>query len=278
MPPIASEAGQPRRYRQARAAATYSFFVAPSAPHQRFAGLTYDSFQCMARDPTLSVHERSGFPDAYREGTEDAILADIGYKLPALGGRGATVVDIGCGASALAMAIRTLCLERGHELVLIDGPDVLAHQADGEHVHKLAGRFPDIPGVLDEWGARCDVVLAYSVLQYVFVEASIFSFLDAALRLLRPGGRALLADVPNASMRRRFLASEAGRRHHREYMATDRDPELTWPELPVDQPDDAVALALLTRARDAGFHGWVLPQPDSLPMANRREDLLFARP
>ena len=232
----------------------------------------------MARDPTLSVHERGGFPDAYREGAEPAILADIEDKLPALAGDGATVVDIGCGAGPLADGIRALCAQRGHELVLIDGPDVLAQHPEGGHVHKLAGRFPDLAGLLDDWGANCDAVLAYSVIQHVFVEASIFAFLDAALRLLRPGGRALFADLPNASMRRRFLASAAGREHHRAYIGTDADPEVTWPVLPVHELDDAVALALLARARDAGFHAWVLPQPPVLPMANRREDLLFARP
>jgi hypothetical protein len=39
-----------------------------------------------------------------------------------------------------------------------------------------------------------------------------------------------------------------------------------------------VTLALLARARDAGFHAWVMPQPPALPMANRREDLVFERP
>jgi hypothetical protein len=34
---------------------------------------------------------------------------------------------------------------------------------------------------------------------------------------------------------------------------------------------------LLARARDAGFQAWVVPQAPGLPMANRREDLLFER-
>jgi hypothetical protein len=121
-------------------------------------------------------------------------------------------------------------------------------------------------------------VLAYSVLQVVFLDANVFSFVDQALTLLRPGGRLLVGDLPNASMRRRFLASDAGRQHHREYVGPDEAPDVSWPKLPIGEPDDAVILALLSRARDAGFHAWVVPQDPSLPMANRREDLLFARP
>ena len=79
-------------------------------------------------------------------------------------------------------------------------------------------------------------------------------------------------------MRRRFLASDSGREHHRSYSGTDADPPVHWPTLPLGELDDAVTLALLARARDAGFHGWVVPQPPTLPMANRREDILFERP
>lgn len=248
------------------------------APHERFAGLTYESFAAMARDPSLSPHERSGFPDSYREGAEEAILPDIAGKLPALNGRGATVMDIGCGANPLAFAIRDLCADHDHDLILVDSPDVLEHHEAAKRVHLFPGRFPDLPELLDRWASKCDAVLVYSVVQYVFVEASVFSFLDSVLGLLAAGGRALLADVPNASMRRRFLASDAGRRHHRVYTGRDEDPPVHWPVLPLGEMDDAATLALISRARDAGFHAWVVPQARTLPMANRREDLLFERP
>jgi hypothetical protein len=45
-----------------------------------------------------------------------------------------------------------------------------------------------------------------------------------------------------------------------------------------DQIDDAVVFALVQRARAAGFDAYVLPQDASLPMANRREDILIVRP
>jgi hypothetical protein len=247
------------------------------APHERFADLSYEAFRRMAADPQLSPHERSGFPDEYREGAERAIVDDIEAKLPALAGPPAVIVDIGCGANPLSDQLRTRCAARGHTLILVDSPEVLAHHRP-EGVELWPGRFPDLPELLQARAGACDAVLAYSVIQYTFVEGSVFGFVDAALTLLRPGGRLLVGDVPNASMRRRFLASEAGRAHHRAYAGGDEDPEVRWPALPVGEPDDAVVLALLARARDAGFHGWVLPQAAGLPMANRREDLLLARP
>jgi hypothetical protein len=155
---------------------------------------------------------------------------------------------------------------------------VLDHHPDGPGLRKVAGRFPETPELLEHYAGQCDAVLAYSVLQYAFAEASAVAFADAALTLLAPGGRLLLGDVPNASMRRRFLTSDAGRAHHREYTGRDEDPPVRWPALPLGEIDDAVVLALVSRARDAGFHAWVLPQAAGLPMANRREDLLFSRP
>ena len=232
----------------------------------------------MARDESLTPNERSGFPESYRAGAEGAILADILEKLPALSGEHAAVVDIGCGATPLTLAIGQLCHEHGHELLLIDGRDVLAQLPEAPGITKLAGRFPDLPIVEAEWTARCDAIIAYSVMQLVFVEASIFGFLDAALAMLRPGGRILLGDLANHSMRRRFLASEAGRAFHHEYMQTDDEPDLSWPVLPTSELDDASVVALLSRARAAGFHAWLMPQAAGLPMANRREDLVIERP
>ena len=243
--------------------------------HERFAALSYDAFRDMAGDSTLSVHERSGFPDEYRAGAESLILADIETKLPALVGASAVVVDIGCGANPLSDLLRRRCQEREHSLLLVDSAEVLALQEPGDGVKLIAGRFPDIPLLMRDYAEGCDGVLAYSVVQYA---SNIFAFVDAALTLLRPGGRLLIGDIPNDSMRRRFLASAEGRAHHRAYTGRDEDPPIAWPHRLNGEIDDSVILALSARAREAGFHAWSLPQEAGLPMANRREDLVFVRP
>jgi hypothetical protein len=246
---------------------------------RRFAELTYDDFRRMASDEALSGHEKVGFPDSYREGREAAILADLRAKLPALDARGAVVVDVGAGCAGLASLLREHCRARSHALTFVDSPEMLAHHADGEDLAKVPGRFPhDCAELLAQRRGAVDALIAYSVLQYAFADASPFAFLDAALELLAPGGRLLLGDLPNASMRKRFLASAAGAAHHRAYSGRDEDPPVGFNALDAGQLDDGALVGLLLRARAAGFHAWLVPQPAELPMANRREDLLIARP
>jgi SAM-dependent methyltransferase len=252
--------------------------VGTPADQRRFADLTFDDFRRLARDPGLTEHERIGFPDVYRSGAEDRILADIRAKLPALDAHGRTVLDIGPGCAGLPKLLRALCAERGHDLVFVDSDEMLAHHDDGPELRKVAARFPACPSLLDELAGRVDAIVVYSVLQYAFADASPYAFLDAALGLLAPGGRLLVADLPNTSMRKRFLASEAGAAYHRAYTGRDEEPDVTFNRLEPGQLDDAAIFALASRARAAGFHAWVMPQDPALPMANRREDLLIERP
>lgn len=252
-------------------------------PYQRFSALDFDSFREMALDPTLSSNERSGFPDEIRSGAEQEILTDIVAKLPMLAAVGATVVDIGCGANALTYALIDHCKQHQHLLILVDSAEVLSHlqsqpgTSDGSLL-LIPGEFPKNSALLSRYVSSCDAVVAYSVLQYVFADSNVHGFLDASLSLLAPGGRLLLGDVPNASMRRRFLASDAGREFHRVYTGRDDDPTLSWGALPVGEIDDGVIYGLVARTREAGFHAWLVPQAEHLPMANRREDLICHRP
>jgi hypothetical protein len=249
-----------------------------STPHERFSDLSFDAFRQLAGDGSLTPNERIGFPDEYRAGFEAAILADIRAKLPALDEDRKVVVDIGPGCAGLPLLLRELCAQHASELVFIDSLEMLQHHENGPGLRKVAARFPDCDGLIEDLVGRVDAVLVYSVLQYALIDVSPFDFVDAALQLLAPGGRLLVADLPNASMRKRFLASESGALHHARYTGTDEPPEVVFNRLERGQLDDGLALGLLSRARTAGFHAWIVPQAPSLPMANRREDILIERP
>lgn len=243
----------------------------------RFENLTYDDFRRLATDETLTPYERIGFPTSYREGKEELIFDDLLRKLPALDSRDRRVLDVGPGCSTLPRLLIDHCAARGHELILVDSSEMLEQLPDAREITKLAGSFPDEQNLQGSDGT-IDVAIVYSVLHYVFAEGNLFAFLDRLLALLAPGGAALLGDIPNVSKRRRFFASSAGIAFHKEFMQTDDAPPATFNEPAPGAIDDAVVFSLLARARAAGCDAYVVPQPQELPMANRREDVLITRP
>lgn len=243
-----------------------------------FVNIGFEDFRRLAQQPGLSKYERIGFPDGYRAGFEAAIFEDIRTKLSRLEADGMTVLDIGPGCSDLPLLLLEHCKLRGHELHLVDSAEMLAHLPEGPGIHKHAALFPNCPEWIGAHQQEVDVILCYSVLHYVMVDAGFFRFLDAALSLLRPGGQFLIGDIPNVSKRKRFFASETGVRFHQEFMQTTERPDVRFNQIEPDQIDDAVVMALLQRARAQGFDAYILPQGSRLPMANRREDILIVRP
>ena len=245
----------------------------------KFEDITYESFRRRATDPSLSPHEKVGFPDAYRAGKESLIFDDITSKLTRLALRRQVVVDIGAGCGGLAMLVMERCAEQGHRLVQVDSPEMLALLPQAPNVERVAGRFPDeCNELLEELHGRAHCVLAYGVLPSVFVESNVFEFVDRALELLAEGGQLLLGDLANISKRKRFFASETGVRFHQEFMGTSERPDVAFNVVEPGAFDDAVVFAIVSRCRSAGFDAYVVPQRDGLPFANRREDILVNRP
>lgn len=245
---------------------------------ERFRALNFEAFRQLALDDALSDHERIGFPDSYRAGFDQAIVGDIFGKLPVLLESGKIVFDIGPGCSEVPRSIMAECARRGNELVLIDSAEMLGRLPSHDSIRKVSGRFPDCMSELVSYRGRVDAVICYSVLHYALVDVAFFRFVDSMFALLAPGGSCLIGDIPNLSMRKRFFSSETGIAFHKRFMQTQDAPLVSTYEIADDLIDDAVVLSVMMRARAAGFHAYVLPQPATLPMANRREDLLITRP
>lgn len=241
--------------------------------------LDYEGFRKLASNPHLSVHERIGFPVEYREKFEEAIFKDICEKLPSLTGTNKVIVDIGPGCANLPRMLIELCERNGHRLILVDSEEMLDQLPNASHVSKVSGFFPNnIEAVRSAANGPIDAILSYSVLQYLFVEANPFHVVDVVVDLLAEGGEILFGDIPNASKRRRFFLSEAGIRFHREFTGRDDLPPLPSTSGGQGLIDDAVLLGLISRVHSLGCDAYLVPQPSSLPMANRRDDLLVRKP
>lgn len=246
--------------------------------HSRFAKIGFDDFRRLAGDPALSPYEKIGFPDAYREGLESDIHSDIVSKMPPLQREGAVVLDVGPGCSELPNMIIAEACRLKQKLHLVDSAEMLALLPDSPGVSKTAAFYPDCPALLEELAGKTDAIIVYSVLHYIFVDTNLWRFLDATLALLAPRGHLLLGDIPNTSMRKRFFDSGTGKAFHRAFTGREEDPVVQHNTIEDGLLDDSVVFAIVQRARMAGFHAFILPQPDGLPMHNRREDILIVRP
>ena len=250
----------------------------PDSDLERFSDLSFEDFRRLANDLEISKYNRIGFPDSYREGYESAILKDIRDKLPGIEKRNQVVLDIGPGCSDLPLYLVDLCCKQDHALIQVDSAEMLSHLPDHEFVRKIEGSFPDCMEALRGCAPDgVDIIVCYSVLHYVFMDHDLGAFAAAAVSLLRPGGEMLLGDIPNVSKRKRFFSSEQGKQFHRAFSGLDEDPMELSTESEDGKINDAVILDLLAVFRKLGTDGYVLPQAEGLPMANRREDILVRK-
>lgn len=242
-------------------------------------GFTFEQFKELAKDKTLSLHEKIGAPNSYREGYIDEIFEDIIGKLPTINQQNKKIADIGCGCDELAHLLMKKCVDNDHSLYLLDSAEMLNLLPSNDNVQKIAGKFPDeVEDFISQYRNTFDAVLVYSVMHYVTLGDSVFNFVDRAVELLAPNGRLLLGDLPNRTKRKRFFLSPEGIKTHREYTGDPNAiPQVDLFELEYGKLDDAIIFAIMQRYRAAGHETYLLPQADNLPMANRREDILIVK-
>jgi len=120
--------------------------------HSKFANLTFDDFRKLASDPTLSRHEKVGFPDSYRQDKEDEIFSDMCGKVTNLSLPGKTVLEIGPSCSELPVLLAQRCETNGSQLIFVDSEEMLAlrpNQSGAQLVQHLEGslvaRQPQLP-------------------------------------------------------------------------------------------------------------------------------------
>lgn len=240
--------------------------------------LNYDAFKKTASNPELSIYEKIGFPNSYREEYEEKIFMDIDSKLNITNSKNKKILDIGCGCSNLVNILIDTCAALNHELHLIDSEEMLGNIANNKGYISHPGYFPEMPDFLDKYANFFDNILCYSLIHYVFEEGNIFKFIDKACSLLNSGGSLLIGDIPNYTKRARFFLSEKGIHFHREYVA-DKEamPNIKTYQLDEKRIDDGVVMSILMRYRNYGFETYLLPQKEDLPLANRREDILIVK-
>jgi 2-polyprenyl-3-methyl-5-hydroxy-6-metoxy-1,4-benzoquinol methylase len=238
--------------------------------------LSFDNFKERANDKNLSKWEKIGFPDSYRKGLEQLIFNDICSKVNIKDAE--SVLDIGCGCSELVEQIIAYAKTNEQKLFLVDSDEMLSNidlSLNYNNIHLVPGKFPDSELLKVLETNIYDVIIVYSVIQYVFINQSIFHFIHECIKLLKPGGRLLIGDIPNYQVRERFLKSEEGLNFLSKASKVNNTIDLHHDN--IERIDDSVIMSLLFRFRNFGCETYLLPQSKNLPFSNRREDILIIK-
>ncbi len=245
---------------------------------EKLSDLDFNKFKTLANDESLSRYEKIGFFNHFREGKEALIWEDIQSKISSLTLDCARILDIGPGCSDLPFMLLKNAEEKKQNVVLIDSEEMLNQLPDFDFCDKFSAMFPN---ETKQWSKEnkntFQAIICYSVLHYIAIESSVELFVEAVCDLLAPGGMALIGDIPNVSKRNRFFSSEEGIQFHQNNHGPNSFPEINWSEKKPGEFNDDDVFSILKMARTKGLEAFVLPQNSSLPMANRREDILFVK-
>lgn len=237
--------------------------------------LTFEDFKNRAKDNSLSKWEKIGFPDSYRKNLEFKIFEDIYEKCNLAENNVSNILDIGCGCGDLVTHLINFTIQSKKSLFLLDSQEMLSNiNAASNHITKIEGYFPNVD-YLNDKEKFFDTIIVYSVIQYPFLEQSIFKFIHKCLELIKPGGRILLGDIPNVSARNRFLNSEKGQKFNS--TVPEGKDQMKFEHDNAERIDDSIVLAILARFRNFGCETYLLPQTEGLPFSNRREDILIIK-
>ena len=116
------------------------------------------------------------------------------------------------------------------------------------------------------------------MIHYLESETELFEFLLKALKLLKPGGRMLIADIPNVDKKSRFENTTYGKNKINEWNNKVAKNSVSNNLLIDDnliKIDDDCYLSILKFARKNGFESYLLPESENLPFGRTRDDILI---
>ncbi len=175
-------------------------------------------------------------------------------------GPGDAVLDLCCGNGAITHFLA----ERSDTVLGVDFADDLLRHVDRVRYPNIALQRNDIRDCVFEENSF-DRILLYAGLQYLSQGETVTLMRDLR-RWLRPGGRVLLGDVPDADRMWDFFNTEQRRAAYFDQLVTGAPIIGTW----------FAPSWLAHLGRDAGFaQAQVLYQPEALPFRHFRFELLL---
>lgn len=218
----------------------------------------------------LSFTEMSGRYAIQKE-SEKSIFLDVATKLSL--DPGDLFLEVGCGLGQILIPASFVV----GEAFGIDHPDVLERLSlrfppEKNSLSLIHGNFLEIelnPKM------KFDKVLVYGVLHTLPDEKSLYSFIQKATKLVAPGGKLLLGDLPNIDKKERFLSTSTGAAFQEDWIErTKHELAKTPPTADTVVFDDRAIMNIMLFLRGQSFETQSLSQSQNLPFGSTREDIL----
>jgi cyclopropane fatty-acyl-phospholipid synthase-like methyltransferase len=235
--------------------------------------ISFENYKKIAKKVKLSDTVVSGRYEFQME-AEKKIILDVMNKLHIQPTD--NLLDIGCGPGTLLFPLSYMV----KEICGIDNEAAIKRIhgkiQKSENITTIAGNFLEI----DLSSSKSfSAILIYSVIHYLESNDELIQFLSKALKLLAPGGRMLIGDIPNTEKKLRYEKSPFGMSQVEVWKEKVNNIHLPTSELPVDPDliviDDDCYLRILKFARSQGFESYLLPESDNLPFGRTRDDILI---
>ncbi len=207
------------------------------------------------------------------------------------------VLEIGCGTGTLLFPLSVVVAE----IYGIDHPHSIARLTSAPYpdsCHLIEGNWLEDDFRLPQMTK----VIIYDVIHYTRSFEQAIAFIEKSLHCVPARGKILVGDIPNADRKKRFEASDYGKKFN-EWWWKQRERFRTEEEIQRDQflsaeirkdeaanrgfssdnqvlyfefTDDMIADAV-RHFRRAGHECYTLPQKEYLPFGHTREDLLIVK-
>ncbi len=186
-------------------------------------------------------------------------------------------LDVGCnvGANLIPISKKVKHITGIDQINCIE---ILRNKIKSKNVTLISGNFLDH----DFKKNKYDKIIIYSVLHVLKNKKEAYFAINKALKLLNPGGKILIGDLPNISLKNKFTSSKSGKlflKNWNKNKKTKKDIEAQ--NMLVKDPNcnliinDLFIINLVSYLRKKGLSVFILPQNKDLPFGHTREDIVI---
>ena len=213
---------------------------------------------------------------SFQKNSEKKIHIDVSKKLKI--NKNDTCLDIGCGVGAILLPLS----KKTKHITGIDNINsinILRNRLKKKNVSLISGDFLKH----DFKHKKYNKIILYSVLHVFENKFQVYRVINKALNLLKSGGVILIGDLPNISLKKKFLKSKYGKIFENKWNKFNKKKNgdkkaqkiLKKNSIYQIKIDDEFIINLVKYFRKKGYNAYIFPQKKYLPFGHTREDIII---